>query len=460
MATLQSINPHDQSVVGELLISSATDVASAVADARMAYHLWRRTPIEKRIEYIKKFRDLVALNKEKIGKTQTLEMGKPLDQSLSDIDQECEFLDYYTNKGPENLADEVMGESEKERFRVVYEPYGVVAVIAPWNFPLGMACSGIIPALIAGNTVVFKPSEYTSLSQKIVVDLLREAGLPEGVANLVIGGAEVGRMLVDAPVALVWFTGSTSAGQEIYKKCGEKFIKALLELGGSNPGIIFADADLDALMNGLFYARFFNCGQVCSAVKRMFVERPIYETFVQKYVERLRAVKIGNPLDAVDLGPLVNKKQLAGLEAQVADAVAKGAKVEIGGKRPSDPALVQGNYYEPTVLTSVTPDMKVLTEEVFGPVLPVVPFDTEEEAVRLANTTPYGLGSEIFTNDLARAERPAHELESGVVSANNILYYRPFCPIGGMKQSGMGREYGRIGMQEFAQVKLIALPKV
>ena len=455
---LQSINPHDQSVVGELEVSTRQDVKRVVRRAKEAFGLWKGLSVGKRIKYIRKFRNLVAKNRKKIAELTTLEMGKPIQQSTDDVDGEFSFLDYYIKNGPKFLSSETVYKKGKEHFRVTYEPYGVCACIAPWNFPLSMVNSGVIPALIAGNTVVLKPSEKTSLSQKMIIDLLNQSGIPGGVANLVIGNGKIGKMLIDESIDLAWFTGSTKAGREIYEKCGKKFIKALLEMGGSSPGIIFADADLDLTMDNLYWARFLNCGQVCTAVKRLFVEEPIYEEVVKLFVKKLKTIKVGNPLDKdTDIGPLVSQKQLEALKKQVADAVSKGAKAEIGGKKPADKRLQKGNYFEPTILTKVKPNMKVLTEEVFGPVLPIVPFKTEKEAIKLANETEYGLSAEIYTTDLKKGERIAKQIEAGTVAINTDDFFKPECPFGGYKESGMGREYGEIGMKEFSQVKLIAM---
>ena len=457
---MKIINPHDQSVVDEVKTSSRTEVSQTVRKAQKAFETWGQVPIVERVGYLKKFRALVAKNANKFAKLTTLEMGKPIHQSLDDVSWELEFIDYYLAKGPKFLADETVYQKGRERFRVTYEPYGVCGCIAPWNFPLSMANSGVLPALIAGNTVILKPSEYTTLSQKLIIDLLNQTGLPKGVANLLLGGGEVGRWLVDEPIDLVWFTGSTKVGREIYAKCGQKFVKALLEMGGSSPGIVFADADLDVTLDNLYWARFLNCGQVCTSVKRLFVEKPIYDRVVGLLVEKLKSVKIGNPLEKdTDIGPLVSVKQLETLKAQVKDALDKGAKIEIGGGEPKDRSLVRGNYFTPTVLTKVKPTMRVLTEEVFGPVLPVVPFETESQAIKLANETDFGLSAEVYTTDLAKGERVARQIKAGTVAINTDNFFKPECPFGGYKKSGMGREYGEIGMREFAQVKLMAVVK-
>lgn len=456
---LQSLNPHNQSVVGELEISTAEDVFSAVSKAKMAFETWQFTPIEKRISYIKKFRESVETHKDELAKLISQEMGKPLNQAVGEIDMELPYIDYYIEQGPENLKEEIVYQENTTTFRTTFEPYGVCACIAPWNFPLIMFDSGVLPALIAGNTVVFKPSEFSSLSQKFCFDLLQQTGIPDGVLNLVIGGGDVGGMLVDSPVDLIWFTGSTKVGQEIYKKCGEKFIKGLMEMGGNSAGIVFADADIDAAVESIYFSRFWCTGQVCNAVKRLFVEKPIFDEFIDKLAEKIKSVTTGNPMDDKDLGPLVAAKQLTILEKQVQDAVAKGATVQVGGKRPDQEDLKNGNYYEPTILTNVTLDMKVMTDEVFGPVLPAMSFSTDEEALQLANNTIYGLANEVYTKNEKRAANFVRKLQSGVVAVNTFDYFKASCPFGGYKKSGIGREYGKIGMQEFAQVKMTAVNK-
>jgi succinate-semialdehyde dehydrogenase/glutarate-semialdehyde dehydrogenase len=455
--TLKSINPHDQSVVGELPVSTPKEVEAAYQQARAAFNDWKNSPITNRISYIIKFRQLLVDHADELAELTTKEMGKPLSQSKDDVTGELSFLDYYINQSPNSLSPEIVLKDNDGEYIVTYQPHGVVACISPWNFPLSMATSGIIPALIAGNTVIFKPSEYTSLSQKLIADLINQSGLPAGALNTVIGGGEVGELLTDQPIDLVWFTGSTKVGQSIYQKCGKKFIRALLEMGGSSPAIVFADADIDNAIDQLYWARFLNAGQVCTAIKRLFVERSVYDEVVNKLKGKLQSIKVGNPLENSDIGPLVTKRQLETLIAQVDDAVGKGAKVEFGGQIPTQ--LTQGNYYLPTILTNVTMDMRVMTEEVFGPVLPIVPFDTADEAVTLANQTDYGLSAEIYTKDLDKAHQLAAQIEAGTVAINTDNFFKPECPFGGFKKSGMGKEYGEIGIREFTRQKLIAIRK-
>lgn len=455
---LQSINPHDQSLVGELNISTQEEIKSTVNEAKAAFPVWKSLSIQERIAQIKKYRDKVAENKEKIAQLVTLEMGKPISQSRDDVDFELNFLDYYLAKSPKVLADEMVYEKGADHFRITYEPYGVCACIAPWNFPLSMANSGMIPALIAGNTVIIKPSEKASLSQKMLVDLLWETGIPKGVVNVLIGSGKVGEKLINESVDLVWFTGSTKVGQKIYKKCGQKFIKALLEMGGSSPAIVFADADFNNALENLYWGRFLNCGQVCTSTKRVFVEKPIFQKLVEAFVEKLKGVKIGNPTNEdTAIGPLVSQKQLETLKAQVRDALEKGARVEIGGKAPEEKTLAKGNYFEPTILTQIKPEMKIINEEVFGPVLPIIPFESEKEAVVAANRTDYGLSAEIYTSNIERAENLAKQIDAGTVAVNTDNFFRPECPFGGFKKSGLGKEYGEVGLREFSKVKLIAI---
>ncbi|MCX6726244.1 MAG: aldehyde dehydrogenase family protein [Candidatus Shapirobacteria bacterium] len=457
---LQSINPNDQTIVGELEVSTEDEIKKQVEKARKTLDSWKNISVEERCLYISKLKDLLNKNKDKLARLMTLEMGKPLQQSVGEIESELEFIEYYAKNGPKFFADESIIENEKDNYKVTYEPYGVCACISPWNFPVSMVTSGVLPAITAGNTVVVKPSEYTSLSQKMVVDLLNETGIPEGVVNLVIGGGNEGKILVDSKIDLVWFTGSTKAGMDIYKKCGEKFIKSLLEMGGSSAGIVMADANMENAIENLYWARFLNCGQVCTAVKRLFVEKSIFEKFTNSFAERVNKAKVGNPLKDNDIGPLVTKRQLEIIKDQIDDAISKGAKVLIGGKQPKDTELLMGNYYLPTILTNVNFDMKVMNEETFGPVISIMPFETEEEAITLANRTEYGLSSEIYTSDLEKGTGMARKIQSGTVAINTDNFFKPECPFGGFKKSGTGREYGKIGMQEFAQVKVIAICKV
>lgn len=460
MATLISYNPYDQSIVGETEISTASQVQKVVAEAKKAFPYWRGLSIAERVKHVAAFREELFKNKDVIASLITQEMGKPIVQARSEVVSEIGFIDWYIEHAQRALKEEVIKETETQTFKIYYEPWGVCASIAPWNFPISMASSGIIQHVLAGNCVVFKPSEYTTLTQKMFIDLMHHSGMPYGVVGGVYGEAETGKALVDSDIDLLWFTGSTAVGQAIYKKCAEKFIKGVMELGGSSPGIIFADANLEKTIETIYWARFLNCGQVCSAVKRLFVEKKIFEQVLTLIKNRVAGVKIGNPKEeTTDIGPLVSKEQLALLKQQIQDAKEKGAKVVLGGVEPKGEQYKNGNYFLPTLLTNVSEDMKVYKEETFGPVLVVIPFENETAVIQKANDTPYGLSAEIFTTDMAKANRIAKQLQSGIIGINTDNLYYPFCPIGGYKKSGMGREYGIEGFRELAQIKYVALAK-
>ncbi len=460
MSVVRSINPANGEKVGEVTTSTKADVVRAVTHAKKAFFMWRALSFSQRVVYVKTFRKLLAKHKEELAILTTKEMGKPIIQSREDVDWELGFIDWYIENAKEALGDQIIKEDKRATYKITYEPWGVCASLAPWNFPVSMASSGIMQQILAGNTAVFKPSEYTTLTQKRFVELLWEAGLPKGVVELVLGDGSIGKMLVDSSIDILWFTGSTAVGQEIYAKCGKKFIKGIMELGGSSPAIVFADCDVDRTLDTLYSARYFNCGQVCSAVKRLFVEQSIFSKVVDGLKKRLANKKLGDPMEEnTDIGPLVSKEQLDMLISQVADAKKKGATIEVGGDTPKGKEFEKGNYYLPTILTNISHDMRVMTEEVFGPVLPIVPFKSEAEAIMLANNHIYGLTAEVFTKDKTRAERVARALESGVVGINTDSFYEPFCPIGGYKKSGMGREYGIEGFRELTQIKYICVAK-
>lgn len=456
---LTSLNPHDQSVVGEVEKTTQDQVNQTVEQARETFLDWRMTSIDERAAFIEKFTQEFAKRTDELAKLITLEMGKPLSQAKDETEWIQDYLKYYYQQGPKVLADEIISKDDGLIRKVVREPYGVAGVIAPWNYPLAMPIWGIFPNLIAGNTVVFKPSEQTPLCGQAIADIIAKTDLPAGVFNIIHGEGQAGAALIDADIDLAWFTGSTKVGQEIFAKCGRKFIPCLIELGGSSPAIIFDDVDLDEVVPKIYSARFSNCGQVCSAIKRLFVHQNIFQEFVDRLTESVSTKSVGNPMDKVDVGPLVSAKQRELLEAQVKDAVDKGAKVMIGGQRPGSASLQNGNYFKPTILTNVNFEMRVLTEEVFGPTLPIVPFDTTEEAIKMANQTDYGLSAQIYTNDRDLAQKIIPQIRAGTVSVNGGSNSTPETPFGGYKKSGQGREGGKYGLHELTQIKYVSRPK-
>jgi len=316
---------------------------------------------------------------------------------------------------------------------------------------------GVIPNLLAGNTVVFKISEECPLVGKLIEDTMLSHNLPEGVFSEVYGDGEVGLKLVQEDIDLIWFTGSTKVGQQLFKLAGEKFIKAILELGGSNPCIVFEDVDIEKIVDKIYAKRFKLCGQTCDALKRLIVHESIADKLIEALKQKIQSQKVGDPENPeTDMGSLVAKRQLDLLKSQIKDAIDKGAKVVIGGNSPEG---VNGAFYLPTLLTNITKNMKVWNEEVFGPALPVITFRTEEEAISLANDTIYGLGSIVFTKDSGRAERIASKINSGTVEINDTLHWLSCNPFGGYKKSGMGREHGVVGFRELCQIKVISREK-
>lgn len=456
MKKLVSTNPaKNYEVLGSVSISTLKELKEKLQKARVATVGWKALGVKKRIELLQPLYQQFLKRKKEIALLVTREIGKPITEAKSDLDWDGGYFQDFLEQGPKYLESETSYQKDKKVHKLIYEPLGVSAVIVPWNYPFGNFLWGVVPNLIAGNTVVFKHSEECPLMGKLIDEMMLTLHLPQGVFSQVYGGGEVGEQLVKGDIDLIWFTGSTGVGKKLYEIAGKNFIKGVMELGGSNPAIVFDDVDIDAIIATLYTGRFMNCGQVCDATKRLIVHQSIYGGLMKKLEERLANVRIGDPEDeATQLGSLVAKRQLDLLEAQVADAVARGAKVIIGGRRPVG---LQGAYYLPTVLTNVTREMRVWKEEVFGPVLPVVTFQTEEEAVTLANDTPYGLGAQVFSKDVDRAIRVAKKINAGCVDINEGNHWQPSTPFGGFKESGKGREHGKHGFQELCQIKVIAI---
>lgn len=454
MSKFFSINPATKKKLGEIHESTSEEIERKVSNAQTARDGWRALGLKGRISLLTKLLGDIKHHSKELALLSTREMGMPIRQSEQDVTDALRYFDWYLVNAEKYLSPEITNNENGIVHRVFYEPIGVAAVIVPWNFPVSNFVWGVIPNLLVGNTVVFKDSEETPLIGKFFEDIVSNSGLPNGVFSEVYGDGKVGDLLVHENVNLIWFTGSTKVGKYLYKVAADKLIKIVMELGGSAPGIVFSDVNVDDILDTIFYARFVNCGQVCDGLKRLIVHESRFDTIVNKLKAKLQSVKVGNPEDsATDIGPLVAKRQLDLLEGQVKDAVDKGAEVVIGGKRADN---LTGYYYEPTVLTNVNRDMRVWREEVFGPVLPIVSFKTDDEAVKLANDTRYGLGSYIFTSDSDKADSIAARIESGMVAVNNASYLVPFNPFGGFKESGIGREHGKYGFHELCQLKVVS----
>ena len=453
-----SYNPaHANEQVGVVAMSTQADVSNVVQKAKRAFPAWKALSVEERGAYFKKLLPIYQSKIAAIAKMQTQEMGKPIKDSMSEVESLIGSIEFYLDIAPQVLLPDTVDETETQKNVVHFEPYGVAAVILPWNYPALLFVQGTIQALLAGNTVVVKHSEENPLTSKLLQDVYDEVGFPDGVIQTVYGDGAVGQMLVDTPIDLIHFTGSSKTGRHLYKVAADKFIPAVLEMGGSSPGIIFDDANLDDMCACAVHERFDNCGQICCALKRLFVHESCYDEVVQKVVEATKAIKVGAPMDEnTTMGPLVAPRQLDLLEAQIKDALDKGAKIELGGTRPQG---LEGAYYNPTVLSNVTKDMRVYTEETFGPVLPIMSFKTEEEAIELANDTEYGLSAFVYTQDAAKAARVATALDSGNVAINDTSYFSNNSPFGGYKNSGIGSGGGKYGFQFVTQMKTVSVPK-
>lgn len=458
MAKLISTSPADNyKVLGEVEISTDQEIKKKVVLANEARTLWKELGIKKRIELLKPICNEFKQRSNEIAELISKEIGKPISECFNEANGYVEEFEWLIENAESALKDEITHEDENSIHRIVYEPFGTTAVITPWNFPFGMAIWGIVPNLIAGNTVVFKISEECPLVGKLIEEVINNHNLPKGVFSEVYGVGEVGEKLSKSEIDFVWFTGSTRVGQLIYKTAAEKFIKVILEMGGSNPCLVFDDADISSAVRTTYKGRFQNCGQVCDAIKRLIVHESIFDEVISELKRLVETKKVGNPLDRnTDMGSLVAERQLKLLQKQIKDALDKGAKIVVGGKVPEK---LKGAYFEPTILTSITRDMSVWNEEVFGPVLPVIKFKTEEEAIELANDTIYGLGSRVISKDIERAKRVASRIEAGTVEINKGDRWLLCNPFGGYKKSGMGREGGLVGFKELCQLKVISMSK-
>ena len=456
MSKIASINPSTNEILGEVEFSTESEVREAVARARAAQPAWAALSLEERCAAMKSFAEVSKQHFEGIAQLIAEETGRPITNTRSgNVQGGLDYLASYLDMAERCLAPEVTYETDDIIHEVIREPWGVVACICPWNYPFMNVVWQCAQTMIAGNTVVYKNSEENPLFAKLMAALFAESDIPDGIFNVVYGDGTVGDALAHADVDMISFTGSAQVGQALAKVAAEKFIPYMAELGGSSPAIVFPDTPVDAkLAQDIFGKRFLHSGQICGAIKRLMV----YETGFDEMVKLLAGLcakqKLGNALDeSIDLGPLVAERQVVRIEAQVQDAIDKGATVVCGGKRP---AGLQGAYYEPTILTGVTPDMRVWHEETFGPVLPVMSYKTEAEAIKLANDTEYGLGAHVYTHSKELFARVAAQIQSGMVAQGDVNYFHPNSPFGGYKKSGMGRLHGHFGFDEVTQVKLIA----
>ena len=452
--TLISTNPsRNYEILGEVAVSTPVEVSAAVTKARTAQPSWQALGVKGRIPILERLVNVFKNRKDAFSLMTCREMGRPIVGSEATMDLGLQYWDWYLAHGEECLKPYETYRDDKEIAEVFHEPAGVASVIVPWNFPFSNFTWGVGQNLVAGNTVVFKISEEVPLFGKLLDAAFIEAAVPDGVFNQVYGAGDVGAALLEQDVDLMCFTGSTATGRRVYQAATDKMVPALLEMGGSDPGIVFADANVQRIIENIYEARFRNSGQICNALKRLIVHESRSEEVVNELTSILKSKRVGDPEDrTTDIGPLCAKRQLEVVKSQVEDALSKGATIVIGGKQPEG---LKGAYYEPTLLTNVTRDMRAWREEVFGPVLPIVTFGTTDEAISLAKDTAYGLGSYIFTEDKELAVTIARDMRVGMVHINKSSVSRACNPFGGRGMSGLGMENGIFGFHDVCRRKLV-----
>lgn len=457
-------NPATGEIIRTVPIASADEVAAAVARARAAQPGWEALGFEGRARILRRAQKWVIDNSQRVIDTIVSETGKTYeDAQLAEIGYAAAAFGFWAKMAPEYLADEKVRTSSPfvkgRRLVIRYKPLGVVGVIGPWNFPLTNSFGDCIPALAAGNAVILKPSEVTPLTSLLMKEMLDECGMPENVYQVVTGYGETGATLIDH-VDYVMFTGSTATGKKVLARAAETLTPVGLELGGKDPMIVLSDADLERAANLAAFYSMNNGGQVCISVERVYVEAPVYDEFVAKVTDKVRALRQGKPVGpgTVDVGAVIFPPQIETIDAHVQDAVAKGAKVLTGGKA----AEGDGRFYEPTVLVDVDHTMKCMTEETFGPTLPIMKVADAEEAVRLANDSPYGLAASVITKNAARGEAIARRIESGVVCVNDVQinYTALELPMGGWKASGLGTRHGANGIRKYCAQQTVLVTKL
>jgi succinate-semialdehyde dehydrogenase/glutarate-semialdehyde dehydrogenase len=455
-ATHPVTNPATGETIGSVPLMGAAETRRAIAAANEAWRQWRRKTAKERSIVLHKWNDLMLANLDDLALIMTVEQGKPLAEAKGEIAYAASFIEWFAEEGKRAGGDTIPSPSPSSRIVVVKEPIGVCAAITPWNFPAAMITRKAGPALAAGCTMVLKPAESTPFSALALAVLAERAGIPAGVFSVVTGSArEIGAEMTSNPVVRkLTFTGSTGVGRLLMEQCAATIKKLSLELGGNAPFIVFDDADLDAAVEGAMASKYRNAGQTCVCANRLYVQDGIYDAFAEKLVAAVAKLKVGNgQQEGVTQGPLIDQKAVAKVEQHIADAVAKGARILAGGKRH---ALGQ-SFFEPTVLADVTSDMMVAREETFGPMAPLFRFKTDDEVLALANDTEFGLASYFYSRDIGRIWRVAEGLESGMVGINTGLISNEVAPFGGVKQSGLGREGSKYGIEDYQVIKYLCM---
>jgi succinate-semialdehyde dehydrogenase/glutarate-semialdehyde dehydrogenase len=467
--TISSVNPATGEVLGELECASDREVQEAIAQAHTAQKTWSAIAVRKRIQVLRHFQRLLHRKKSEISEAITRETGKPVTEALTTevlvVLDSAQFLIENTYRV---LRDEALPHgniaTKLKTGRLLREPYGVVGIISPWNYPFSIPATETLAALVAGNAVVLKPSEFTSLVALELQSLLHAAAVAGGVSQnifqVVVGDGATGAALVHSQIDKLVCTGSVATGKKIAAAAAERLLPVVLELGGKDPMLVLDDADIDVASSAAVWGAFMNAGQTCLSVERCYVHRSLYDAFVKACAEKTKKLRVGGGLsDAIDVGPMIHERQLRIVEAHVEDAIARGARVLAGGSRLPE---LGNNFYTPTVLADVTHEMRIMREETFGPVLPVMAFDGDEEAVRLANDSEYGLSASVWTRNKQRGERLARSIQAGTVMVNDVVscYGISEAPHGGVKSSGLGRAHGRFGLEEMVRLKYVDTDRV
>jgi succinate-semialdehyde dehydrogenase/glutarate-semialdehyde dehydrogenase len=455
-STITVVNPADGSVVGSVPRMGAAETRRAIEAANAAWPAWRAKTAKERAALLRKWFELMMQHQEDLAVLMTTEQGKPLSESRGEIAYGAAFIEWFAEEGKRIYGDTIPAQFADRRIVVIKQPVGVCAAITPWNFPNAMITRKAGPALAAGCTMVIKPASQTPFSALALCELAERAGIPKGVLNVVTGSSgPIGKELTGSTLVRKFtFTGSTEVGKVLMAQCASTVKKVSLELGGNAPFVVFDDADLDAAVEGAIASKYRNAGQTCVCANRFFVQDAVYDAFAAKLAEKVGQMKVGNGLEpGVVQGPLIDAKAVEKVEEHITDALNKGARVVMGGKRHA----LGGTYFEPTVLTNVTPAMAVSREETFGPVAPLFRFKTEQELAELANATEYGLAAYFYSRDIGRIWRTAEALEFGIVGINVGIISTEVAPFGGMKESGTGREGSKYGIEEFLEVKYLCM---
>jgi len=455
-----SINPATGEVLREFESASEEQVYAVVSRAKPAQESWANLGVRKRIAILREFQRLLHQRKSEVAQLVTREAGKPyVEALLTEVLVVLDAARFLIENAFQLLQDKPVPHGnlamKTKSGRVLREPYGVIGIISPWNYPFSIPATESLAALVAGNAVVLKPSEFTSLTAIELAALLHQAGVPKGVFQVIPGDGVTGFALTNAAIDKLVFTGSVPTGRRIAQNAAARLLPVVLELGGKDPMLVLDDADIEIASRGAVWGAFVNAGQACLSVERCYVHRSLYEPFLEACVRLTRELRVGNGMDPeTDVGPLIHQRQLLNVEAQVEDARVQGARVLVGGKRLPE---IGENFYSPTVLADVTHEMRIMREETFGPVLPVMPFDSDDEAVRFANDSEYGLAASVWTRDRTRGEALARRIQAGTVMVNDVVscFGISEAPHGGVKASGIGRSHGRFGLEEMVRIKYL-----